>query len=145
GLEVRHRRLARDQVRLPGRHRRNPRARNMSTAEFELILQTVREYIAREVIPREDEIEETDAVPQIVRDGARELGLFGYALPEEYGGLGFSMVEEVQLALELGRPAPGFRSMFRANNGIPSQTINNYGTDAQKERWLPALAAGSVA
>jgi acyl-CoA dehydrogenase len=117
----------------------------MDTAEFDLIIQTVREFIAREVAPREDEIEETDAIPERVREGAIELGLFGYALPEEYGGLGFSMTEEVRLAFELGRTAPAFRSMFGTNNGIAGQTIAGYGTEAQKERWLPALAAGAVA
>jgi len=117
----------------------------MDADEFELIIKTVREFIAREVIPREDEIEETDAIPDAVRDGAIELGLFGYALPEQYGGLGFSMVEEVRLAFELGRTAPAFRSMFGTNNGIAGQTISNYGTDAQKQRWLPALAGGAVA
>jgi len=117
----------------------------MEKAEFDLIIQTVREFIAREVVPREDEIEETDAIPDRVRQGAIELGLFGYALPEQYGGLGFSMTEEVRLAFELGRTAPAFRSMFGTNNGIAGQTIAGYGTDAQKERWLPALAAGAVA
>jgi acyl-CoA dehydrogenase len=117
----------------------------MDAADFDLIIKTVREFIAREVIPREDEIEETDAIPEVIRSGAVELGLFGYALPEQYGGLGFSMVEEVRLAFELGRTAPAFRSMFGTNNGIAGQTISNYGTDAQKERWLPALASGAVA
>jgi alkylation response protein AidB-like acyl-CoA dehydrogenase len=117
----------------------------MDAGEFDLIIKTVREFIAREVIPREDEIEETDSVPQVLRDGARELGLFGYALPEEYGGLGFTMSEEVRLAFELGRTAPAFRSMFGTNNGIAGQTINNYGTEAQKEKWLPALSGGAVA
>ncbi len=117
----------------------------MDKADFDLIIQTVREFIAREVVPREDEIEETDAIPERVREGAIELGLFGYALPEQYGGLGFSMSEEVRLAFELGRTAPAFRSMFGTNNGIAGQTIAGYGTEAQKQRWLPALAAGAVA
>ena len=117
----------------------------MDAAEFDLIIQTVREFIAGEVIPREDEIEETDAIPQVLRDGAQELGLFGYALPEEYGGLGFTMSEEVRLSFELGRTAPAFRSMFGTNNGIAGQTISNYGTEAQKRKWLPALSGGAVA
>jgi acyl-CoA dehydrogenase len=117
----------------------------MDAGEFDLIIQTVREYIAKEVVPREDEIEETDAIPEVIREGAKELGLFGYALPEDYGGLGFSMTEEVRLAFELGRTAPAFRSMFGTNNGIAGQTINNYGTPEQKEKWLPALASGAVA
>ncbi len=55
------------------------------------------------------------------------------------------MTEEVRLAFELGRTAAAFRSMFGTNNGIAGQTIAGYGTEAQKDRWLPALAAGAVA
>lgn len=117
----------------------------MDARQFNLVIRTVRKYIAQEVIPREDEIEESDAVPQVLRDGAVEMGLFGYALPEEYGGLGLSMVEEVQLAFELGRTAPAFRSMFGTNNGIAGQVIANHGTDEQKRTWLPALSDGAVA
>ncbi|MCS7050327.1 MAG: acyl-CoA dehydrogenase family protein [Thermomicrobium sp.] len=117
----------------------------MTNAEFETILQTVREFIAREVIPREEEIEETDAVPDVIRTGAIHLGLFGYALPEEYGGLGLSMVREVRLAFELGRTTPAFRSMFGTNNGIAGQMIAQFGTEEQKERYLPMLCSGGVA
>ena len=121
-----------------------PHGGTMEAAEFEAILQTVREYVAHEVVPREDEIEEADAVPQVLRDGAAAMGLFGYALPVEHGGLGFTVVEEVRLAFELGRTAPAFRSMFGTNNGIAGQTLVSHGTQAQKERWLPALASGEA-
>src|SRR3954451_11568289 len=116
----------------------------MDPADFDSILRSVREFVSKEVIPREDEIEETDRVPQILRDTAAEMGLFGYALPEEYGGLGFTMVEEVRLAFELGRTAPAVRSLFGTNNGIAGQTIANFGTEAQKRRYLPALASGEA-
>src|SRR3954467_11171765 len=117
----------------------------MDPADFESILKSVREFVTKEVIPREDEIEETDAVPQVLRDAAAEMGLFGYALPEGYGGLGFTMVEEVRLAFELGRTTPAFRSRFGTNNGIAGQTIANHGTEEPKSRYLPALARGAVA
>jgi acyl-CoA dehydrogenase len=116
----------------------------MEPAEFEAIVKSVREFIAKEVIPREDEIEESDSIPDFLRDEAAAMGLFGYALPEEYGGLGFTMVEEVRLAFELGRTAPAFRSMFGTNNGIAGQTIANFGTEEQKRRYLPALASGEA-
>jgi len=116
----------------------------MDATDFESILKSVREFVAKEVIPREDEIEETDAVPQVLRDTAAEMGLYGYALPEEYGGLGFTMVEEVRLAFELGRTTAAFRSLFGTNNGIAGQTIAGFGTDAQKARYLPALASGDA-
>jgi acyl-CoA dehydrogenase len=116
----------------------------MDTAEFDSVVAVVREFVDREVIPREDEIEETDAVPDFLRQEAAKMGLFGYALPEEHGGLGFSMEEQVRLAFELGRCSPAFRSLFGTNNGIAGQTIANYGTDEQKRRYLPALASGEA-
>ena len=116
----------------------------MDAGDFEAIVSAVREFVAREVIPREDEIEATDAVPELLREEAAKMGLFGYALPEEYGGLGFNMEEEVRLCFEVGRTAPAFRSLFGTNNGIAGQTIANYGTEEQKQRYLPALASGEA-
>src|SRR4051812_50148169 len=106
----------------------------MDPADFESILKSVREFVTREVIPREDEIEETDAVPQVLRDAAAEMGLFGYALPEEYGGLGFTMVEEGRLAFQLGGAAPAVRSMFGAKKRLARRTATEYGTGQQKQR-----------
>jgi acyl-CoA dehydrogenase len=111
-------------------------------ADFEAIATAVREFVDREVIPREEEIEENDAVPDFLRDEAAKMGLFGYALPERYGGLGFDMSEEVRLCFEVGRTSPAFRSLFGTNNGIAGQTIANYGTEEQKQRYLSAFAAG---
>lgn len=116
----------------------------MEAGDFDAIVSAVREFVEREVIPREDEIEETDAVPDFLREEAAKMGLFGYALPERYGGLGFEMEEEVRLCFEVGRTAPAFRSLFGTNNGIAGQTIANYGTEEQKERYLPALASGEA-
>jgi acyl-CoA dehydrogenase len=116
----------------------------MDTQEFEAIASAVREFVNKEVIPREDEIEETDSIPEVLREEAAKMGLFGYALPEEYGGLGFTMLEEVRLAFELGRTAPSFRSLFGTNNGIAGQTITHYGTEEQKQRYLPDLASGEA-
>jgi acyl-CoA dehydrogenase len=116
----------------------------MDAGEFDLIISTVREFIRREVVPREELIEESDAIPDELRAGAAELGLFGYALPVEYGGLGFSMLEEVKLAFELGQTAPAFRSLFGTNNGIAGQTIINHGTEEQKRRYLPGMATGEL-
>jgi acyl-CoA dehydrogenase len=116
----------------------------MDNGEFAAIAEAVRAFIDKEVITREEEIEETDSIPDFLREEAAKMGLFGYALPEEYGGLGFTMEEEVLLAFELGRTSPAFRSMFGTNNGIAGQTITHYGTDEQKERYLPALASGEA-
>ncbi|MDO5627475.1 MAG: acyl-CoA dehydrogenase family protein [Mobilicoccus sp.] len=116
----------------------------MDAAEIDAVLASVRAFIDREVIPAEDEIEETDAIPERLRRAAADMGLFGYALPEEHGGLGLSMSEEVRLAMELGRAAPAFRSMFGTNNGIAGQVLVNFGTPEQQRRYLPGLAAGEL-
>jgi acyl-CoA dehydrogenase len=116
----------------------------MDSAEFEAIAEAVRDFVNKEVIPREDEIEETDSIPDFLREEAAKMGLFGFALPEAHGGLGFTVAEEVLLAFELGRTSPAFRSLFGTNNGIAGQTIVHYGTDEQKERYLPQLASGEA-
>ena len=116
----------------------------MDSQSFADVLAAVRTFVREQVIPREEEIEETDAIPEDLRQLSREMGLFGYALPEEYGGLGLSLSEEVRLVFELGYTSPAFRSMFGTSNGIAGQVLVNSGTPEQRKRWLPALASGEV-
>ena len=116
----------------------------MDAEDFGQVLDAVREFVRKEVVPRETEIDERDEIPAQVREKAAELGLFGWALPEEYGGLGLCMAEDVRLAIELGYTTPAFRSLFGTNNGIAGQAIVNYGTPDQRTRWLPRLAAGQA-
>ncbi|MFA1543804.1 acyl-CoA dehydrogenase family protein [Actinomadura monticuli] len=116
----------------------------MESQDFADVLKAVRSFVREQVVPREEEIEETDAIPEALRRTAREMGLFGYALPEEYGGLGLSLSEEVRLVFEIGYASPAFRSMFGTSNGIAGQVLVNSGTDEQKDAWLPRLASGEV-
>ncbi|RNF78231.1 acyl-CoA dehydrogenase family protein [Streptomyces botrytidirepellens] len=116
----------------------------MEAADFEAVLNAIRTFVRKEVVPAEEVMEKTDEIPEAIRAQAAEMGLFGYALPEEYGGLGFSMTEDVQLAMEVGYTAPAFRSMFGTNNGIAGQVLVNFGADEQKQRYLPGLAAGDM-
>jgi acyl-CoA dehydrogenase len=116
----------------------------MEPDEFASILDAVRAFIRKEVVTAEDEIEETDQIPERLRQQAAAMGLFGYAIPEEYGGLGFTMSEEVRLAMELGWTTPSFRSMFGTNNGIAGQVLVNCGTERQKQQYLPGLASGEL-
>jgi acyl-CoA dehydrogenase len=111
---------------------------------FDQIVDAVRRLVRDLVVPREQEIEETDAIPDDIRAAAADMGLFGYALPEEYGGLGVSMSEDVRLAFEFGYTAPAFRSLFGTNNGIAGQVIARFGDEAQRAEFLPALAAGKA-
>jgi acyl-CoA dehydrogenase len=112
--------------------------------DFRSVRAAVRELIRGSVLPREEQIEDDDAIPAELRAQAAEMGLFGYALPEEHGGLGVTMTEDVQLAFEFGYTTPAFRSLFGTNNGIAGQVIAKFGTEEQKQKYLPRLAAGEL-
>ncbi len=115
----------------------------MDKQDLESVLDAVRTFVRKEVVPAEDEIEELDDIPERIRKQAAAMGLFGYAIPEQYGGLGFSMTEDVRLAMEVGYTAPAFRSMFGTNNGIAGQVLVEFGTEYQRRLLLPELASGA--
>jgi acyl-CoA dehydrogenase len=116
----------------------------MDAEDFRQIRDAVRQLVREEVVPLEEEIEATDRIPDRLRARAADMGLFGYALPEEHGGLGVTMSEDVQLAFEFGYTTPAFRSLFGTNNGIAGQVIARFGSDEQKKAYLPRLAAGEL-
>ncbi|EKF48166.1 acyl-CoA dehydrogenase [Acinetobacter baumannii] len=96
------------------------------------------------MIPRENEVVEKDKIPDDIVQQMRELGLFGLTIPEEYGGLGITMEEEVRVAFELGQTSPAFRSLIGTNNGIGSSAILIDGTEEQKQKYLPRYASGEI-
>jgi acyl-CoA dehydrogenase len=116
----------------------------MDEESFRQVVDAVRHFVRDRVIPREDEIEESDAIPADLRAAIAELGLFGYALPAEFGGSGVTMSQDVRLAIEFGYTTPAFRSLFGTNNGIAGQVIAKFGSDAQRRAFLPGLAAGDL-
>jgi acyl-CoA dehydrogenase len=111
---------------------------------FDALIETVRRFVAERLRPLEEKVAEEDEVPgEIVRE-MREMGLFGLSIPQEFGGLGLTMSEEVRVALEFGRTTPAFRSVFGTNVGIGSQGLVMAGSDAQKAQWLPGIASGEI-
>lgn len=108
------------------------------------LLDTIRRFVRERLVPLEARVSEEDAVPPEIITEMRELGLFGLSIPEEYGGLGLSMSEEVLAVQELGWTSPAFRSVFGTNVGIGSQGIVIDGTPEQKAHWLPRLASGET-
>lgn len=106
--------------------------------------ETVRRFVSERLIPLEAQVAEDDVVPESVVEEMRALGLFGLSIPEEYGGLGLSMFDEVQIAFEFGRTSPAFRSVIGTNNGIGSHGIIIDGTETQKNHYLPRLASGEI-
>jgi acyl-CoA dehydrogenase len=113
--------------------------------DFQQILAQTRQFVRTLVVPREQEILATDRVPDDLRNKAKDMGLFGYAIPQEWGGLGLDITQDVELAMELGYTSLALRSMFGTNNGIAGQVLVGFGTDEQKTDWLEGLATGKVA
>ncbi|RFP18903.1 MULTISPECIES: acyl-CoA dehydrogenase family protein [unclassified Duganella] len=109
-----------------------------------ILLDSIRRFVREQLVPHEQQVADTDEIPPALVAQMRELGLFGLSIPEQYGGLGLTMEEEVLAAFEIARTSPAFRSLFGTNNGIGSQGILIDGTEEQKNTWLPRMASGEV-
>jgi acyl-CoA dehydrogenase len=112
--------------------------------DFRDILHATRDFVRNVVMPRELEIMNGNRVPDDIRDQTKVMGLFGYAIPQEWGGLGLNLVQDVELAMEFGYTTLALRSMFGTNNGIAGQVLVGFGTDEQKAQWLERIASGDV-
>src|ERR1700693_1654068 len=112
--------------------------------DFQQILAQTRQFVRTTVVPREQEILATDRVPDDLRNQAKDMGLFGYAIPQEWGGLGLDITQDVEMAMQLGYTSLALRSMFGTNNGIAGQVLVGFGTDEQKATWLEGMASGEV-
>ncbi|NMO00415.1 acyl-CoA dehydrogenase [Gordonia sp. TBRC 11910] len=111
---------------------------------FAEILTQINQFVRSRVVPRENEIMATDAIPADLRTQAADMGLFGFAIPQQWGGLGLDLMQDVEVAMALGYTSLSVRSMFGTNNGIAGQVLVGFGTDEQRARWLPGIAAGDV-
>ena len=107
------------------------------------IVSAVREFVDRAVIPNAQALEHADAYPQAIVDEMAEMGLFGLMIPEEYGGLGESLLTYALCVEELAR---GWMSVSGVVNThfIVAYMIRQHGTDDQKRRFLPRMATGEV-
>jgi acyl-CoA dehydrogenase len=107
-------------------------------------LDTLDRFVRERLIPNEAKVADDDAISPSLIQEIRDMGLFGMSIPEEYGGLGLTMSEEVAAAFVLGQTSPVFRSLVGTNNGIGSQGIIIDGTPEQKDAYLPKLATGEM-
>lgn len=112
--------------------------------DFRDILDATREFVRSVVMPRELEIMNADRIPDDIREQTKDMGLFGYAIPQQWGGLGLNIAQDVEMAMELGYTTLALRSMFGTNNGIAGQVLVGFGTEDQKARWLGDIASGDV-
>jgi alkylation response protein AidB-like acyl-CoA dehydrogenase len=107
------------------------------------ILSTVKSFVDKEIIPKAQELEHGDIYPQEIVDGLKELGIFGLTIPEEFGGLGESLLTYALVVEEIAR---GWMSVSGVINThfIVAYMIIQHGTQEQKERFLPRMATGEV-
>ena len=107
------------------------------------ILNAVREFVDREIIPVAHDLEARDEYPEQIVQGLRAMGLFGMRIPEEYGGMGLDLTTYALAITELSR---GWMSVAGIVNGVylVSGMLAGHGTDEQKRRYLPRLAAGDL-
>ena len=108
------------------------------------LVEQVRRFVREICVPAETQVADEDAVPTEIVEEMKQLGLFGLAVPEEYGGLGLDMETECMVGFELGWTSPAFRSAAGTNIGIGSQALVLFGTDEQKEKYLPGIASGDI-
>jgi butyryl-CoA dehydrogenase len=107
------------------------------------IVETVREFVEKEVIPVADEMEHKDEYPEQIVEQMKEMGLFGITVPEEFGGIGESLTTYALAVVELAR---GWMSLSGVLNThfMGCYLINRFGTDDQKQRLLPLMATGEI-
>ena len=107
------------------------------------IIATVRQFVDKEIIPNAQALEHADEYPHHIVEAMREMGLFGLMIPEEYGGLGESLLTYALCVEELAR---GWMSVSGVINThfIVAYMIRQHGTDEQKQRLLPRMATGEV-
>jgi len=109
-----------------------------------ILLDTVRRFVRERCVPAEAVTAETDRIPEDIVADMRRMGLFGFAIPQAYGGMGLTLEEEVLVNFEMSQCSPVFRSIAGTNNGIGSMGIVIDGSDEQKLKYLPRLASGDM-
>ncbi|VTU45400.1 acyl-CoA dehydrogenase family protein [Variovorax sp. PBL-E5] len=111
---------------------------------FEIFLGKLRDFVRNRLVPREAEVARLDEVPADVVAEMAAGGLFGYSIPEAYGGAGMTTEELVLAAIELSQCSVAFRARIGTNTGIGSEALVIEGSDAQKQRYLPDMASGRL-
>ncbi len=114
------------------------------TEGFDAYLAALRRFVRERLVPREAEVARLDEVPDDVVQEMAAQGLFGYSIPEAYGGAGMTTEELVRAAIELSQCSVAFRARVGTNTGIGSEALVIAGSDEQKRRYLPELAAGRL-
>jgi alkylation response protein AidB-like acyl-CoA dehydrogenase len=113
------------------------------TTEQEEIVRTIRDFVDRDVLPVASELDHADEFPEALVDAMREIGIFGITIPPEHGGLGLDLMTYALVVKELSR---GWISLSGVINThfMAAWMIDSFGTDEQRERYLPRMATGEL-
>ncbi len=110
------------------------------TENQELIAQTVRDFGKKYITPYRDEWDKNQHFPLAIFKQLGELGLMGVLVPEEYGGSGLSYFEYYTAIVELAKADPSIGLSMAAHNSLCTGHILQFGSQTQKQKWLPKLA-----
>ncbi len=108
-------------------------------------MEQLHRYVRDRLIPAEDKLEELGCVPDDILAEMREMGLFGVTTPPEYGGAGMNISQYIGFIKAIAYASPAYRSIVSINIGMVCKALVGFGTDHQKEHWLPKLASGEIA
>ncbi len=106
------------------------------------LVDLIERFVRERLVPNEERLATEGRLPDDILEEMKALGLFGLTIPEEFGGLGLTMEEEILVSIALGRTSPAFRSIMGTNNGIGSAAVVFNGTEEQKQKYLPKYASG---
>jgi len=112
--------------------------------EQELVRQVAREFVDREIVPFAREWDRAERMDRGVVGKLAEVGFLGATISEEYGGSAFDTLTYSLVIEELGRGDSSVRGIVSVNNGLVGKTVAKYGTDEQRQRWLPGMASGEA-
>ena len=112
------------------------------TEQQTMLATTVREFAAEKLAPRADEVDTLEEFPIDQFRGLAELGLTGMTIPEEFGGSGSGYRDFMVVLEEVAAACGSTSTVLITHVSLGSQTINQAGSDEQRQRWLPSLASG---
>ncbi|MBM7096677.1 acyl-CoA dehydrogenase family protein [Bacillus sp. H-16] len=115
-----------------------------TASEVKQMTTMIRNFVEKEVEPYAQQIEDEDQIPDHLVEKAKELGLFGLSIPEEYGGIGLNTVGKAGVLAQLGRTHNGYVSLISAHTGIGSTGLVKLGSEQLKQKYLPAMASGNL-
>lgn len=112
--------------------------------DFIIFLNDLEAFITQNLVPREREIREQNAIPEDLIHLLKQKKAFGYTIPPEFGGLGLSITQEIEAVFKWGLTIPAFHALIGTNHGIGTEGIILFGTPEQKSEFLPKLATGQT-